>query len=210
MAGHAGAEGEARVMRHLTVAETAEALHLSVPTVKRYIYEGRLLSTKLPGGQHRVPESEVTRLLSGETPPIPAPAAAEDPRIAVLERWVEDLQAEVDRLTAALEVMARFVARHHTEEAETDPTSGAAGGPKQVMILGPGCRRCDALYDTVRRVLRTLPEGEYEVTRVSDLDEITGFGPILTPALVLGDTVIASGRVPSDAALRKLLLEPPS
>jgi len=203
-------------MRHLTVVETAQALHLSVPTIKRYIYEGRLASTKLPGGQHRVPESEVARLLSGEAAPPAAPPPADDPRVAVLERWVEDLQAEVDRLTAALEVMARFVARHHSEEpedgatdAKRDVAPGAPAGPRQVMVLGPGCRRCDALYDTVRRVLRTLPEGEYEIERVSDLDEITGFGPVLTPALVVDDAIVASGRVPSEATLRKLLSEPP-
>jgi len=29
-------------MRYLTCTETAEALNVSVPTVKRYIYEGKI------------------------------------------------------------------------------------------------------------------------------------------------------------------------
>ncbi|NLB97219.1 MAG: helix-turn-helix domain-containing protein [Armatimonadetes bacterium] len=56
-------------MHYLTIAEAAEALHLSVPTIKRYIYEGKLRSTKLPGGQHRIPQSEIDRILSPEAAP---------------------------------------------------------------------------------------------------------------------------------------------
>jgi excisionase family DNA binding protein len=45
-------------MDYLTVSEAADVLQLSVPTIKRYIYEGKLKSTKLPGGQHRIARSE--------------------------------------------------------------------------------------------------------------------------------------------------------
>ncbi len=36
-------------MDHLTVTKVAEILHLSTATVKRYIYDGRIASVKLPG-----------------------------------------------------------------------------------------------------------------------------------------------------------------
>ena len=111
-------------MHYLTIAEAAEALHLSVPTIKRYIYEGKLRSTKLPGGQHRIPQSEIDRILSPdaasgahveETAP---PSLAE--RVAVLERWVTDLEMEVERLTAALEVVSRYCALHIGEAPPAD------------------------------------------------------------------------------------------
>ena len=58
-------------MKHLTITEVAKELQLSVATVKRYIYDGRLKSVKLPGGQHRIAMSEVERLLAqpGEEEP---------------------------------------------------------------------------------------------------------------------------------------------
>ena len=83
-------------MEYMNLSEAAKALQLSVPTVKRYIYEGKLRSAKLPGGQHRIANSEIERLLSAgdQLPTGEAPAAA-DARVEVLERWVTDLQEEV-------------------------------------------------------------------------------------------------------------------
>ena len=40
------------------------------------------------------------------------------------------------------------------------------------------------------------------VERVKDLDGIAGFGPVLTPALVMDGTVIVAGRIPSGTTLR--------
>jgi excisionase family DNA binding protein len=192
-------------MRHLTIAEVAEALKLSVPTVKRYIYDGTLHSTKLPGGQHRIAESEVERLLGAEAEPASAVPADTPPekRVEVLERWVEELQADVDRLSATLEVMARFLTRLDEAGTGEEHPTGSGEAP-HVVVLGPGCRRCDALYELTRRVLRAVG-ADLPVERVSDLDAIADYGPILTPALVIDDTLISSGRVPSEAALRGLL-----
>lgn len=195
-------------MRHLTIAEAAQALKLSVPTVKRYIYEGTLHSTKLPGGQHRIAESEIERLLGAvETEAGPALPAQDDAppekRVEVLERWVEELQAEVDRLTATLEVMARYLTRLEAPEAGEEHPAEPGQAP-HVVVLGPGCRRCDSLYELTRRVLRAVG-ADLPVERVSDLDAIADYGPILTPALIIDDTLVSSGRVPSEAALRGLL-----
>lgn len=196
-------------MDHLTPTQAAEALGLSVPTVKRYIYEGRIRSAKLPGGQHRIPRSEVQRLLSVEQPPgATADAAAEeavDPgtRVAVLEQWVSELQAEVERLAATLEVMSRFCARAMPAAAE--PAPGTVRGTHQVLVLGTGCRRCEALHEQVAEVLRETGAAGVTLRRVTDADEIAAFGPVLTPALAVDDTVVVSGRVPTPRALRQLL-----
>lgn len=197
-------------MRQLTVSEAAEALNLSVPTIKRYIYEGKLHSTKLPGGQHRIPESEIDRLLAPEgadtaSPTTGAELCAEvEDRVDVLERWVTDLQAEVERLQATLEVMSRYCARVQAEGAppkmEPKPTDG-----HHVLVLGPGCKRCDALYEATARVLEEAGRSDVTLERVKHLDDIAEFGPILTPALVINDQLVLSGRVPSEGSLRKTI-----
>ena len=196
-------------MRHLTISEAAEALQLSVPTIKRYIYDGKLRSTKLPGGQHRIPSTEVERLLTGDAATedasreVPADAATEE-RLAVLERWVTELEGEVERLNGALEVMARFLSEQHPSL----PLGQAdAGGdqPRRIAVLGPGCRRCRALYDRLHRVVSSLPGRTATIEMVSSLDDIVAYGPLLTPAITVDDQVVRSGRVPSGAALKKLL-----
>lgn len=197
-------------MRHLTISEAAEALQLSVPTVKRYIYDGKLNSTKLPGGQHRIAESEIERLLehhrseaSTDRSEAEALVSAEQ-RIAVLERWATELEAEIERLTAGLQVVSRYCARKGEDgDAPKMPVSDT---PRhRVAVLGPGCRRCTALFKLTAKILRSIGHADLPVQRVSDLDDITEYGPILTPALAVDDEIIVTGRIPSEAALRELL-----
>ena len=145
-------------MRHLTVSEAADALQLSVPTIKRYIYDGKLKSTKLPGGQHRIAESEIERLLSpdaSEPEAGPADGAAEatpEERLAVLERWATELEADVERLSGALAVLSRYCSR----VAEAEPEEHETRGPlpqHEVLVLGPGCKRCVTLYELTARLV---------------------------------------------------------
>lgn len=190
-------------MRHLTVHEAAEALQLSVPTIKRYIYDGKLKSTKLPGGQHRIPESEVARLLALHGGGGTENGESAEQRIAVLERWVTEQEAEIERLTAALEVISTFCARRgEPRELGTEPVRPSA---RRLAVLGPGCRRCNALHDLLATVLQAQGRTDLTIERINNLEAITAFGPVLTPALVIGDTVVLSGHLPSETALRELL-----
>lgn len=202
-------------MDHLTVTEAAQALHLSVPTIKRYIYEGKLQSVKLPGGQHRIPDTEIQRLLGNDS----AQAAEEsgstpEDRVTILERWVTDLQAEVERLTAALEVVSRYCARTYDPGTlQPDLAADAAAPGPVLLVLGPGCRHCDTLAQLATDAIHALGRSDASVRRVERLDDIAAFGPVLTPALAIGDQIILSGRVPRPAALMDLLrdhLPPPS
>jgi molybdopterin-binding protein len=47
----------------LAPREAANVLGISYPTLKQWIYHGKLKSVKTPGGHHRVPESEIDRLI---------------------------------------------------------------------------------------------------------------------------------------------------
>ena len=46
----------------LAPREAANILGISYPTLKQWIYRGKIKSVKTPGGHHRVPESEIDRL----------------------------------------------------------------------------------------------------------------------------------------------------
>lgn len=52
----------ARPVASLTAAEAAKALGVSYPTIKQWIYKKRIRSVRTPGGHHRIPRSELTRL----------------------------------------------------------------------------------------------------------------------------------------------------
>jgi molybdopterin-binding protein len=50
------------VQKLLPPREAANILGISYPTLKQWIYHGKIKSVKTPGGHHRVPESEIDRL----------------------------------------------------------------------------------------------------------------------------------------------------
>ena len=47
----------------LHLPDAASQLGISVPTVKQWIYKKKIRSVQTPGGHHRIPQSELDRLL---------------------------------------------------------------------------------------------------------------------------------------------------
>src|SRR5947208_2868425 len=56
-------KAENSVQNLLPPREAAYILGISYPTLKQWIYHGKIKSVKTPGGHHRVPESEIDRLI---------------------------------------------------------------------------------------------------------------------------------------------------
>ncbi|HTX13888.1 MAG TPA: helix-turn-helix transcriptional regulator [Candidatus Baltobacteraceae bacterium] len=50
-------------MKLYTPREAAQVLGISYPTLKQWIYKGKLATVKTAGGHHRVPEKEVDKFL---------------------------------------------------------------------------------------------------------------------------------------------------
>ncbi len=50
-------------MEYLGVREAAQRLGVSYPTVKQWIYRGKIRTVKTVGGHHRIAQSEIDRLL---------------------------------------------------------------------------------------------------------------------------------------------------
>jgi molybdopterin-binding protein len=57
------ADGRRRQEELLRPREAALQLRISFPTIKQWIYARKIRSVKTPGGHHRIPQSEVDRLL---------------------------------------------------------------------------------------------------------------------------------------------------
>ncbi|MBL8929388.1 MAG: TM0996/MTH895 family glutaredoxin-like protein [Kineosporiaceae bacterium] len=73
-----------------------------------------------------------------------------------------------------------------------------------VKVLGPGCANCRNLESATRSALADLGL-QATVEKVTDYAAIAGYGVMRTPALVIDETVVVSGRVPSVAQVRELL-----
>ena len=50
-------------MKLFTPREAAQVLAISYPTLKQWIYKGKIRTVKTAGGHHRVPEKEVDKFL---------------------------------------------------------------------------------------------------------------------------------------------------
>jgi molybdopterin-binding protein len=57
-------------MENLKPKEAAEQIGISYPTIKQWIYSGKIRSIQTPGGHHRIPASEVERLSGHSASPI--------------------------------------------------------------------------------------------------------------------------------------------
>lgn len=75
---------------------------------------------------------------------------------------------------------------------------------KTVQVLGPGCANCQTLAKRAEEAVRDLGI-QCEVEKITDMNVITGYGIMLTPALVIDGDVKTSGKVLSIEQIKKLL-----
>ncbi|MFO8151222.1 MAG: thioredoxin family protein [Trueperaceae bacterium] len=73
-----------------------------------------------------------------------------------------------------------------------------------VKVLGSGCANCQRLAANVRLALDHAGMTA-EVEKVEDIAAIMGYGVTATPALVVDERVLVSGRVPSPTQIAALL-----
>jgi len=73
-----------------------------------------------------------------------------------------------------------------------------------IQILGMGCAKCQKLEERTRQAAQEL-KLDYQVEKVRDLQRITDFGVMVTPALVVDGVVKVAGRVPMVEEIKKLL-----
>jgi len=76
----------------------------------------------------------------------------------------------------------------------------------KIKVLGPGCSQCDRLEREVMEVLSEINLSA-DVDHVRDIKEIGTYGVMGTPALIINGKVMAVGKVPAKAKLKKWLSE---
>jgi len=75
-----------------------------------------------------------------------------------------------------------------------------------IRILGPGCAACETMEKDVRAILFELNIAA-DVDHVRDVNQITEFGMVRTPTLVINDAIVLNGRSLPKIQLKKLLEE---
>jgi small redox-active disulfide protein 2 len=75
----------------------------------------------------------------------------------------------------------------------------------QIKVLGSGCVNCKKLEVATREVVAEMGF-DASVEKVESYPEIMKYGVMSTPALVIDEKVVSSGRVPSKAELTTILV----
>ncbi|MFH2203509.1 MAG: thioredoxin family protein [Elusimicrobiota bacterium] len=74
----------------------------------------------------------------------------------------------------------------------------------KIQILGTGCPKCHRLAEAAESAAKELGL-EYELEKITDINEITKFGVMMTPALAVDGKVKVVGKVPSGDEIKKIL-----
>lgn len=75
---------------------------------------------------------------------------------------------------------------------------------KDVKVLGTGCPKCLQLMKQTEQAAQELGL-ECSVEKVTDIVQITSYGVMMTPALIVDGQIKATGKVPSIDDLKKML-----
>ena len=75
---------------------------------------------------------------------------------------------------------------------------------KKIQILGTGCPKCKKLAENAEAAAKELGI-EFEIEKVTDINEIMKFGVMMTPALVVDGDVKVVGKVPSPDEINRML-----
>ena len=74
----------------------------------------------------------------------------------------------------------------------------------KIEILGVGCPKCKQLTANADAAVKEL-NIQAEISKVTDIDKITEYGVMMTPALAVDGTVVSAGKVLSKEEIKKIL-----
>ena len=74
----------------------------------------------------------------------------------------------------------------------------------KIEILGVGCPKCKQLTANVETAAKEL-NIQIEIGKVTDIDKITEYGVMMTPALAVDGVVVSSGRILNKDEIKKIL-----
>lgn len=74
----------------------------------------------------------------------------------------------------------------------------------KIKILGSGCANCKKL-EAVARDAATTAGLQADFEKITDMNAIMAYDILSTPALVINDKVVASGRIPTKVEIQQWL-----
>ena len=74
----------------------------------------------------------------------------------------------------------------------------------KIQVLGTGCPKCTQLTENADTAAKELGV-EYELEKVTDINDIMSFGIMMTPGLVVDGKVKVSGKVASVEEIKEWL-----
>lgn len=75
---------------------------------------------------------------------------------------------------------------------------------KDIKVLGPGCKRCQATEEMVKAAASDLGL-DVAVEKVTDYAEIARYGILATPGIVIDGKVVHAGGLPKEEDLKQWL-----
>lgn len=75
---------------------------------------------------------------------------------------------------------------------------------KKIVVLGPGCPRCDSLANVTKQAADGLGI-EYELQKLTDIKQFPAYGLMMTPGLVVDGELKVQGKVPSVDEIKSML-----
>jgi len=75
---------------------------------------------------------------------------------------------------------------------------------KKLQIFGTGCPKCKKLTENAETAARELGI-DYEIEKVTDINDIISFGVMMTPALAVDGKVKVVGKVASVEEIKKII-----
>lgn len=73
-----------------------------------------------------------------------------------------------------------------------------------IVVLGSGCAKCNTLENHVKEALQLLGQ-DNKIIHITDFAQIAACGVMTTPALMINNTIISTGKVLTVAELQALL-----
>jgi len=73
-----------------------------------------------------------------------------------------------------------------------------------IKILGTGCAKCKQLEKAVIKAIENLGV-DANIEKITSINDIMNYGVMITPALVINEKVVSTGKVLSTDEIEKLI-----
>ena len=75
---------------------------------------------------------------------------------------------------------------------------------KKILVLGPGCPRCETLANLTRQAADQLGIA-YELEKLTDIKQFPKYGLMMTPGLVVDGELKVQGKLPTLDEIKPML-----